>query len=168
MDRNVTDQNIITELSRRAIRKGLSVRLMACGMSMFPCIWPREMVTFRPLGDGERLQTGALVVIDQGVGKKFILHRLIGYSGGKVNTRGDSVGHMDKAWAEGEILGVVTHIEGRFTHCRRRVSANGGLYARLMLATAPLSYMVNGLLARCVSWSTRLIRKPRRKTTIPT
>lgn len=152
------DSEVVTELSRKAISKGLNVRLKADGISMFPYIWPREMVTFRPMGKDEEPRDGSMLVIDRGPGFEFLLHRKTGRQGDKLITRGDSVEHDDTPWRRDQVLGVVTHVEGRFTHKRRRVPDRGGMYWMALRAAAPLSYKVNGIVARCAILVMRALR----------
>lgn len=138
----------IRSLAREALRRGLNVRTGATGVSMIPYIWPGSMVTIRPLAESEEPGEGAIVVIDRGRGENFIMHRLTGRRGGAFITRGDSVPRPDLPVDRRDVIGVLTHAEGRFIKRRRSIQPDGGAYWRMMKATSPLSYAMNGIIAR--------------------
>lgn len=130
-------------LVHEAIGRGLNVRLQATGVSMFPYIWPREFVTFRPLGEGEVPQVGAVLIVDRGVGSRLVVHRLIGWNGETMVIRGDSNSEPDEPATLGNILGQVTKIEGRILHRERQVPADGGVFWKILRRLAPASYCCN-------------------------
>lgn len=141
------DGERIRSLAREAIRRGLNVRVGATGVSMFPYIWPGSKVTMRPLAEDEEPQKGAVIVIDRGEGDRFILHRLTRRQGAAIVTRGDSNATPDRLFDRRDVLGIVTHVEGRFFKWRRGIPPDGGAYWRIMKALAPLSYAVNRIAA---------------------
>ncbi len=136
-------------LARKALGMGLRVRTMARGTSMFPLIWPREMVVVRPVGADEKPPIGSLLVMDRGGEQSFVLHRLIAYeANGDVVTRGDSVLWPDPVWRREDLIGTVVSVEGRFSHSVRTVSVDGGSWGRCVMRLAPVSYFVNHIMAR--------------------
>ncbi len=135
-------------LARKALSMGLRVRSMARGASMFPLIWPREMVVVRPVPADERPPIGALLVMDRGGDQSFVLHRLIGYEAdGSVVTRGDSVLSPDPVWRREVLIGQVISVEGRFSRKVRSVADDGGCWGWYVMRLAPVSYWINHLLA---------------------
>ncbi|MGN0028230.1 MAG: hypothetical protein ACI35Q_00605 [Marinilabiliaceae bacterium] len=146
----------IRTLTREALRRGLNVRTGATGVSMIPYIWPGSMVTIRPLAESEEPSEGAIVVIDRGPGDNFTMHRLTGRSGDAFITRGDSNPGSDQPVDRRDVIGVLTHTEGRIIKRRRRISPDGGAYWRIMKAMSPFSYAVNGIIAKIAlrTWQT--------------
>lgn len=138
----------IRALTREALRRGLNVRTGATGVSMIPYIWPGSMVTIRPLAESEELSEGAIVVIDRGPGGNFTMHRLTSRSGDAFITRGDSNPGPDRPVDRRDVIGVLTHTEGRIIKRRRRIFPDGGAYWRTMKALSPFSYAVNGIIAK--------------------
>lgn len=149
---------LIRTLTREALRRELNVRTGATGVSMIPYIWPGSMVTIRPLADGEELSEGAIVVIDRGPGENFTMHRLTSRSGDAFITRGDSNPGSDRPVDRREVIGVLTHTEGRIIKRRRRIPPDGGAYWRIMRALSPFSYAVNGIIARVALRAWQLTR----------
>lgn len=138
----------IRTLAREALKRGLSVRAGATGVSMVPYIWPGSMVTIRPLAESEEPCEGAIVVIDRGQGENFIMHRLTGMHGAALTTRGDSNPGSDRPVDRRDVIGVLTHAEGRLIRRRRNIPPDGGAYWRVMKTMSPFSYAMNGVIAR--------------------
>lgn len=138
----------IRALTREALRRGLNVRTGATGVSMIPYIWPGSMVTIRPLAESEEPIEGAIVVIDRGLGDNFTMHRLTGRGGDAFITRGDSNPGSDQPVDKRDVIGVLTHTEGRIIKRRRRIAPDGGAYWRIMKTMSPFSYAVNGIIAK--------------------
>lgn len=145
-------------LFHEAIRRGLNVRIRATGVSMFPYIWPKEHIIFRPLREGEVPQEGAVLLVDRGKDVKFVAHRLVGHDGETLVIRGDSNPEPDEPATLGNIAGLATAIEGRFFHIRRSVPANGGLFWKLLKGLAPASYWCNGMAVKVALAGWRVIR----------
>lgn len=142
-----TSRQLVRAVISEAIGRGLSVRMRVTGMSMFPYIWPGEMITVRPLAHGEAPDIGAVLVVDRGPEVEYMAHRLVEREGSRIVTRGDSVIRTDSPHSLVDVVGVVTLVEGRFTGRGRRIPLSGGVYWRALRACAPLSYQVNRFLA---------------------
>lgn len=145
-------------LIRAATIRGLDIRIQVTGVSMFPYIWPREYVTFRPIKEGEVPPIGAILVVDRGEGTRLVAHRLIGWNGSTMIIRGDSNLAPDEPADMSNILGQVLTIEGRILHHVRHIPAGGGVFWKVLRALAPVSYWCNHLAVVVALGGWRVVR----------
>ncbi len=150
---------VIADLARQAIRQGLSVRIWANGVSMFPYIWPGDMVTFRPLGEAETIKVGAVAVVEPDGQDKFVLHRVVRQDGARVITRGDSNMTEDAPHTLTQILGVLTKVESSRFHISWHVDNGHGLWAWWMLNATPVSHCVNHAFALAAQKVNSLLKR---------
>lgn len=140
------------------LRQGVRVSGIVRGMSMFPLFWPREGIVLRPLAPDGVIEVGSVVAAFRGDDKSLVSHRVIGFDGGCVVTRGDSVLHPDKPWRREDVVAVVESVEGRLTGRKMMLADDGGLYGRIVMDCAPVSYAVNNLMARVAFGANSLIK----------
>ena len=98
------------ELAADVIRTFGEIRLRANGTSMFPAVWPGDILTVRSQRTQELLPGKILLCYRDG---RFFAHRFIGIRGEKVITQGDSHAFEDPAFREEEVLGEVISIQRR-------------------------------------------------------
>ncbi len=106
------------------LRDGIPVSVEVRGCSMSPFIRPGDVVRLRPpLG---RLLVGAVLLLE--AEGRLLLHRHVGWTEGRIITRGDNATVADGLFAPDRVLGVVTGVERR----GRRVWAGLGPEGRLI------------------------------------
>ena len=116
------DSKLFRELSRSLLKKGISVRFLARGRSMFPVIADGETVQV----DAREAACGDVLLLDTDDGLR--VHRLQVSDVGHVVTRGDSC--LDTEWSHWDaVYGRVSAVIGaegarsthRFAHYLRRL-----------------------------------------------
>ncbi len=150
---------VIVSLTRQAIKQGLNVRIGARGTSMFPYIWPGDMVTFRPLKEGERPEVGAVTVTETDKRDRFILHRVVKVDGDVVITRGDSNMMDDAPHQPEQVVGIMTKVESSRFHFAWHVNDGHGLWSKWMLRASPVSHRINHTLARVAQGVNILLKR---------
>ena len=95
------------DLTAESIVRFGEVRLRVTGTSMFPCVWPGDVLTVHRRSASE-LQTGKIVLCYRK--QAFVAHRLIGKDNNCLITRGDSLSYYDPPFRLEEVLGEVTTI----------------------------------------------------------
>lgn len=150
---------VIADLVRQAAKQGLNVRLRVNGVSMFPYIWPGDMVTFRPIREGETPQGGAVTVAETEERDRFILHRVVKSEGDYIITRGDSNMANDAPHTLTQIIGVLTKVESSRFHFSRHVGEGRGLWAAWMLGAAPVSHGINHALVIAAQLINSLLKR---------
>jgi hypothetical protein len=111
------------------LRDGLSARLEVTGRSMTPFVQSGDRVTVKP-ADADGLSFGDVVVFAAG-GHALTVHRIVGWSGEAIRSRGDMAGQEDAPVARHEVLGVVTRVERRGKRLRLGLGPERSLIARL-------------------------------------
>lgn len=150
---------VIANLARQAAKRGLNVRLRADGVSMFPYIWPGDMVTFRPIREGETPQRGAVTVTETEEQDRFILHRVVKSERDSIITRGDSNMANDAPHTLTQIIGVLTKVESSRFHFSWHVGEGRGLWSAWMLGAAPVSYGINHALVLTAQFINSLLKR---------
>jgi signal peptidase I len=84
-------------------------RLPVSGSSMFPAMWPGDLLEVRR--PAEPIQTGDVVLFERH--GRLVVHRVVGQTGHHLITRGDRVRHPDAPVPASDILGHVTAIKRR-------------------------------------------------------
>jgi hypothetical protein len=92
----------------QGLQQGKTMRFQPLGGSMIPCLRAGDVVTIVP---GKGCRVGDVVLYRQN--GDLVLHRVVGKRGGRVITKGDALGGMDKPVAPGEILGRAVSFERR-------------------------------------------------------
>ncbi|HTX66343.1 MAG TPA: S24/S26 family peptidase [Opitutaceae bacterium] len=113
-------------LLRDLLREGIEVRFEVGGHSMTPLVRPGDIVTVRPR-PGDRPPVGAVLLLD--AGGRLLLHRHVGWAGGRIVPRGDNTAAADAAVALEHVLGVVTRVERRGRRVRAGLGPEGKLIA---------------------------------------
>ncbi|MCU0242850.1 MAG: S24/S26 family peptidase [Vicinamibacteria bacterium] len=86
----------------------MAVRLRVAGHSMTPFIRDGDLVTLVPLSGRRPGRGEVLACLHQG---RFVIHRLVGWSGACASTRGDVAPACDDPWAASALLATVARIE---------------------------------------------------------
>lgn len=99
------DSRLFRELSRSLLAKGISIRFLARGRSMFPAICDGETVQVEPAA----IRRGDVLLVDSEDG--FRVHRLQASPEGTLITRGDSCTEAEVS-SERAVLGRVSRVLG--------------------------------------------------------
>ena len=95
------------ELVADVVRNFGEVRLKVTGASMLPAVWPGDTLVVERQNSAE-LQPGQIVLrLRDG---ELVAHRMVGWSGERLVTRGDSLLHSDPPAHGAEIVGRVSCI----------------------------------------------------------
>lgn len=141
----------LNELMTSLLENGISVDVVGSGISMFPLIPPQSMIRISPQ---RNITRGSIAVFRRKDGK-YIAHRVVKTDDGVV-CRGDSCLNNDPLLTSDNIVGTVSHvtIRGRMFSL---TSKSARLYARLTMATFPVSARLNNIMAR-LALKLKLIR----------
>ena len=90
------------------LRHDLIVRLRVTGHSMTPFIRTGDVLTVEPLRD-RRLSRGDVIL--HAPGRRLVAHRIVGWRGALVRSRGDIAPGEDPPLLPGDVLGIVTAVE---------------------------------------------------------
>ncbi len=99
------DSKLFRELSRSLLTKGISIRFIASGRSMFPAIRDGETVLVEP----EDVRKGDVLLVDTEEGLR--VHRLQALRAGNLVTQGDSCSEAEVSSAQAA-LGRVSKVFG--------------------------------------------------------
>jgi signal peptidase I len=100
----------IVELICAVLDKGADFRLRAKGLSMYPFIRDRDIVTLAAV-DSQKIRTGDVVAVAHPVEGKLIIHRTIRIKNGLVKIKGDN-NLMSDGWIRREkILAKVVRVQ---------------------------------------------------------
>jgi Peptidase S24-like len=119
------------ELAAEVLRNSGELRFRACGHSMLPSIFPRDVLVVRnePI---ENVRPGEVVLVSRG--SRFYVHRTVCIEnrGGRLCliTRGDGLAKEDPAVFESEFLGRIEQLVRRGKQIE--VAATPGFAARLV------------------------------------
>ena len=121
-------------LARAQLARGVSVRLVARGGSMWPFLLSGDVLTLAP---GRRARLGDIVLVELPGVEFGVIHRVVGAVPGRICTKGDALPLTD-GWVErARIVARVDHVHrGAETFVPFRflplpVSLLGGLWRRL-------------------------------------
>ena len=143
MGLNVKD--IAPELLRDMLSSGLSVEIEARGISMFPTLVPRQRLLVVPYGPGRKMRRGDIIAFVSG-SRQLVAHRLVGVSGERLVTRGDSISAPDESILPGQVLGLVSKASVGRLWCRVDCVPQR-VWGWLQMSTWPVSSRVNHALA---------------------
>lgn len=90
------------------LRHDRSVRIRVTGHSMTPFIRTGDVLTVEPLR-GRRLSRGDVIL--HAPGPRLVAHRVVGWKGALVRSRGDVAPGEDPLLSSAFVLGIVTGVE---------------------------------------------------------
>lgn len=143
--------NDLNSLVNSILDKGLSVKVNASGISMFPLLIPHCTLHIAPAKEVSR---GDIIVFRRNDGK-YIAHRVINI-GDSIICRGDSCASFDQPVTADNLIGIATHftINGKTFSLTNKIAK---LYGRLTIALYPVSARINNIMAR-IALKLKLIR----------
>lgn len=148
----IVPQETQNEIIIKALADGAKVNLTANGTSMFPYIWPNDILTVEKQ---RAYNIDDIVVFAVPERNSFIAHRLVKTDGAIFTTWGDSCLTPDKPFGVGSVMGIVTRVQGKVLI----YNANGRLwrlYGKTIRLISPLSHFVCHLLVCVGRWAHRV------------
>jgi len=118
-----------------ALRDGHVVTIRAQGTSMLPAIWPSDRLTVRPLSAMVPVVGEVTLALWAG---GLRAHRVIARSVDGVMTQGDALETPDPFDADTEVLGTVTHRNGKPL---KNATFPRGVIGRLVTGYRPLQFI---------------------------
>jgi hypothetical protein len=120
------------------------LRLKVTGWSMFPAIWPGDILELER-AKRNQLSEGQIVVFSRH--RRLFVHRLWKTVGSTMVTRGDAMPHNDPVVTDQELLGRVTHIErhGQSIQPSTRLSPSQRVLAGLLRSSDLAARVVGGI-----------------------
>lgn len=101
---------VLVDLLKATLAKGLSLRFEAKGFSMTPFIKNGDVVTVAPLNH-QPISIGKPAAFIHPLTKKLVIHRVIGRSQGTYLIKGDNIFEPDRSVRKENILGWVSRVE---------------------------------------------------------
>jgi hypothetical protein len=119
------------EVAAEVLRCFGRLRLKVTGWSMFPAIWPGDILELERAKRYE-LSQGQIVVFSRD--RRLFVHRIWKTVGSAIVTRGDAMPHTDPVVSDQELLGRVTCIErdGQRIQPRTRLASSERVLAGLV------------------------------------
>lgn len=98
------------QIAVSVLDKGVPIRFLARGFSMYPYIRDRDVITICPLKD-DTLSRGEVVAFILPESENLVVHRIIGVYDNNYRVKGDNMRRIDGVLPRTAILGIVKKVE---------------------------------------------------------
>lgn len=150
------DKNDIKQVVVNLLHKGHTVKVKATGVSMIPTLWPQTSLVVESSQCSE-IKVGDIVLFIKD-NDSLIAHRVMQLSNDQMLTQGDSC-ILDDGWIKkNDVIGKVVRAEALFIKIST-IWIGARLYAKLLMATSPLSHRTNNIIAKIYVFTMSTIRK---------
>lgn len=110
MTHRLSDSEVLAELVKEVLSKGVECRLQVNGYSMCPFIKDTDVVTISPIVDSSP-RFGDVIAFVHPRTEKLIIHRVVGKIGNACLVKGENALEPDGLIERSQMIGIITRVE---------------------------------------------------------